>query len=363
MGERWKETFDRLTRQPVALRPPFKTRWANWHTSTYLPFSFSVVESKQLSLLVSRPGEITMSSRRDDQPGYPISPSSGYTPPVRIQTRPFDDARFVFHTTIFILACFALFAVFTWPRLLTRFSRGSEWTSGHFFYHSTKPQRRPPAPKRRPTISRPLEARYEKGLRAPNSDDDHTAVSHTGLVRREWERDAKVSLPPHCKSWSGIFHKLSTILSTRLDDGLSLGRCIILICYFSVVLFASLYKSNPFRDYLRTGFVSTAQIPIVFALGTKNNIIGRFLSMGYEKVKSAFSFSQFLASRLIFNCIRSSSITSIVSQGRLPYWLPTSTPLAIVSHFSQYFLVAAIDASHLSLRMDPARNRREKTPD
>ena len=226
-----------------------------------------------------------MSSRLDDQPDYPISPSSGYPPAVRAQTSRFNDARFTLHTTIFLLACFALFVVFTWPRLFTRFSRGSEWTHGHFIYHSTKPQRRPPAPKRRPTISRPLEARYEKGLRAPDSDDDHTAVSHTVLVRREGAHDVQVSLPPHCRSWSGIFQKFSAVLSIQLDDGISLGRCIILIGYFSIVLYASLYKSNPFHDYVRPGFVSTAQIPIVFALGTKNNIIGKFLSMGYEKVK------------------------------------------------------------------------------
>ena len=227
-----------------------------------------------------------MFSRRGDLPHHSRSPTSGFLPSVLVQTPRFNDARFVLHTTIFLLACFALFAVFTWPRLLTRFSRGSEWTRGHFLYHSTKPQHRLPTSKRRPTISRPLEARYEKGLRAPNSDDDHTAVSHTVLVRREWAHDPTVSLPPHCRSWSGIFQRISAILATQLDDGLSLGRSVILLCYFSVVLYASLYKSNPFKDYIRTGLVAMAQIPIVFALGTKNNIIGKFLSIGYEKVNT-----------------------------------------------------------------------------
>ena len=223
-----------------------------------------------------------MSSNRDGS-NQTTSTTSGYTPAIALK-RPVDDALFVFHTTIFILAFFALFAVLTWPRLLTRFSRGSEWTRGHLIYHSTKPQRRLPAFKRRPTISRPLEARHEKG-RAPNSEDDHTTFSHVGLVRRD-THNGKLSLPPHCRSWSGIFRKSSAILGTQLDEDLSLGRCIILLCYTSVVLFASLYKSNPFLDYLRTGYVATAQIPIVFALATKNNIIGKFLSMGYEKVRA-----------------------------------------------------------------------------
>jgi hypothetical protein len=87
--------------------------------------------------------------------------------------------------------------------------------------------------------------------------------------------------------------------------------------YFSIVLFASLYQSNPFKDYLRTGFVSTAQIPIVVALGTKNNIIGKFLSMGYEKVETV-PFSELMASRLTFIYNHASSITSIGSQELLP---------------------------------------------
>jgi len=221
-----------------------------------------------------------MSPQRQDLTN---SSTTGFNSTVKGQ--PFDDARFVFHTTIFLFACFALFSVSTWPRLFTRFSRGSEWTRGHLIYHSTKPQRRLPTFKRRPTISRPLESRYEKG-RAPNSDDDHTTFSHVGLVRREGTHGVQLSLPPHCRSWSGIFQRTSTVLGFQLDIGLSLGRCVILICYFSVVLFASLYKSDPFQDYLRTGYVSTAQIPIIFALAAKNNIIGRFLSMGYEKVRA-----------------------------------------------------------------------------
>lgn len=208
------------------------------------------------------------------------------------QHRPLNDYRFIFDITVVILSCFALFAVLSWPRLLTRFSRGSEWTRGHLIYHSTKPQRRLPTPKRRPTISRPLEARYEKG-RAPNSDEDHTTFSHVGLVRREG--NVKLSLPPHCRSWPGIFQKASAILGIQLEEGLSLGRCIILLCYTTIILFASLYKSNPLEDYLRTGFVATASIPIVYALAAKNSVIGRFLSMGYEKV----NFSEFTASRLI----------------------------------------------------------------
>jgi len=203
--------------------------------------------------------------------------------PAFVEPTHLNDENFIFNVTLFLLACFALFAIFTWPRLFTRFSRGAEWTRGHFIYHSTKPNRRPPVIRRRPTISGPLRPQHEKG-RVPNSDDDHTTFSHVGLVRREANNNTTFSLPPHCRSWSGINQKTSIILGFQPFDGYSLGQCIILICYSAIAIFGSLYKSNPFREYVRTGFVSTAQIPIVFALATKNNIIGRFLSMGYEKV-------------------------------------------------------------------------------
>ena len=216
------------------------------------------------------------------------SSSIVFAPSTTPQPPPFNEPRFILTITIVLLAPFALFAVLSWPRLFTRFSRGSEWTRGHFVYHSTKPQRRLPAVKRRPTISSPLESRNEKS-RAPNSDDDHTAFSHIGLVRRE---DVTFSLPPHCRSWSGIFQRLSAILGYQLFEGRSLGRSIVLLCYFGVVLFALLYKSNPFRAYPRAGFVTAMQIPIVFALATKNNVFGRFLSTGYERVKAVI-FSAF----------------------------------------------------------------------
>lgn len=210
-----------------------------------------------------------------------LSNSTGtQSTPAVAQPPPLDDSLFVINVTIFILVCFALFAVLSWPRLFTRFSRGSEWTCGHLIYHSTKPQRQLPTVKRRPTIG----SRYEKG-RAPNSDDDHTTFSHVGLVRRQATHDVTFSLPPHCRSWSGIHQKTSAILGIQLSEGYSLGQCIVLLCYSAIIIFASLYRSNPFREYVRTGYVSTAQIPIVFALATKNTIIGKFLAMGYEKAR------------------------------------------------------------------------------
>jgi len=66
--------------------------------------------------------------------------------------------------------------------------------------------------------------------------------------------------------------------------GYTIGRFLIVFGYCLIILVVSLYRCNPFLDYLRTGYVALGQIPIVFALATKNNILGMMLALGYEKL-------------------------------------------------------------------------------
>jgi ferric-chelate reductase len=39
-------------------------------------------------------------------------------------------------------------------------------------------------------------------------------------------------------------------------------------------------------DFIRTGLVALAQIPLVVALGVKGNLLGLCVGMGYEKMKA-----------------------------------------------------------------------------
>jgi len=56
------------------------------------------------------------------------------------------------------------------------------------------------------------------------------------------------------------------------------------------MLYAGLYKSSPFSDPVRAGWVSVAQIPFVIALATKNNILGYLLGFTYEKLNFLHRF-------------------------------------------------------------------------
>jgi hypothetical protein len=67
--------------------------------------------------------------------------------------------------------------------------------------------------------------------------------------------------------------------------GFSLGQVIILLGYFGILLATTVWdNSSPFVDVVRPGWIAVAQMPIIFALATKNNIIGMLLGTGYEKV-------------------------------------------------------------------------------
>jgi ferric-chelate reductase len=191
-----------------------------------------------------------------------------------------DDLSLVFHLNLVIFALFGLFSILTLPRFFTRFSRGSEWTTGLFLY--SRP--RSSTPKSKYVVSVPLESVSHKATFS-GSDDSHTLNSHTHLIRRAAdEKGRKLSLPPHMKSWTGRYHRISAFLDRECVPSYSIGRSVIVAGYFLVLLYASVYKSSPFSDPLRTGFVAMSQIPLVFALATKNNVLGMMLAVGYEKV-------------------------------------------------------------------------------
>ena len=53
-----------------------------------------------------------------------------------------------------------------------------------------------------------------------------------------------------------------------------------------LVLFATFDESDIFSDPKRSGYVAMAQIPIVVALATKNNVLSWLSGEGYEKVRA-----------------------------------------------------------------------------
>lgn len=66
-----------------------------------------------------------------------------------------------------------------------------------------------------------------------------------------------------------------------------------------LVLFATFDESDIFSDPKRAGYVAMAQIPIVVALATKNNVLTWLSGEGYEKVSLVLLCSQPLADNMV----------------------------------------------------------------
>ncbi|KDQ51898.1 hypothetical protein JAAARDRAFT_40722 [Jaapia argillacea MUCL 33604] len=197
-----------------------------------------------------------------------------------------DQDQLVFHLDIFLLAVLAFFTVITLPRVFTRFSRASEWTQGLFLYYAKLEA--PPRPRRRPTQIRnaaTVAARF-------GSDDAPMPDAHAHIPRRQIEgkrRSIAASLrtsfffPPHMPALSTTAPTFARILRYPITD-LTLGQIVLLTIYFSLLVYASLYKSSLFTDPLRAGFVAMSQIPVVVVLATKVNVIGILTEYGYHKL-------------------------------------------------------------------------------
>ena len=82
---------------------------------------------------------------------------------------------------------------------------------------------------------------------------------------------------------------LAYALNFRVAPGFSFGKLLVLLAYAAIMIYASLRRSDPFSDSLRTGYVAISQIPIAVALAGKTNWLSWACGVGYEKVQYGFS--------------------------------------------------------------------------
>lgn len=217
-----------------------------------------------------------------------------------------DAFSLVFHIDFLIIALATAFALSTLPRALARFSSAAEWRHGHILRSirlgparlrglQTKKNNprgsQDPGPSNEKDLSPqaagyPSSSGHEHVRDGVMSEESHTYFSHTHLIRHTSTRTlGPVSkLPPHFRAWSSILPPVGGLLRHRLNFGFSLGQALILGVYAAVLVYASFLGSNPFKDPVRTGVVAMSQFPLVYVLGTKNNVVGMCVGMGYEKV-------------------------------------------------------------------------------
>jgi len=80
------------------------------------------------------------------------------------------------------------------------------------------------------------------------------------------------------------FRRLLNPLRMRIAPGFSFGQLLILLAYLGTLVYGVFHNSNVLLDQSRTGWIAVSQYPFIYAFAQKNNLIGAFLGLGYEKV-------------------------------------------------------------------------------
>jgi ferric-chelate reductase len=216
-----------------------------------------------------------------------------------------DVEALVFHTDLFLAALAVAYILAQLPALLARFSSGSEWRGWHLLRPS-RVRAAEPLPYPRPLDSEAYTAsNARRHIHDGEISEVHTDVSHTTspisepasqahlkrrttTAHRRLHKDAEGSPPRHVKAWSSRFPKLASILRHPLEQGTSVGQGLLLLVFTCVLVYPTLYHSNPFTDPLRAGYVALAQLPVVVALAVRNNPAGMLAGVSYEKVSLGY---------------------------------------------------------------------------
>lgn len=222
----------------------------------------------------------------------------------------FNSGSFVYHIDLFLLALIILLIILRAPRLIARLGSPSSWLNyGHIlrYSHLQRPVRRTRGKGSYDGTHGDI-ALPEVGAVSPRHMDMPSADSHT-LQTHDYHlynpnnrragnntsgrlpRGPEPQYPAHLASCPRVFRGLARPLGWRVSSGFSLAQALVCLLWFLITLYATLYKSTgTFTDPTRAGWVGIAQLPFVFAFGTKNNVIGGLLGMGYEKLNFIHRF-------------------------------------------------------------------------
>jgi ferric-chelate reductase len=174
-----------------------------------------------------------------------------------------NNSKLVFDGDILLLAIVSFFVLLNIRRAFSRFSWASEWLQGHVLWFAS------PDNWRNRFASVPF---------------GHGAVEMAIDKESKASYAPSTNAPTHVPSILSTLHPISSPFTRRIMPGFSVWQAVILGVYGIILQYETFYKSNLFTDPIRTGFVGTAQIPFVFALATKNNLLGGLVGLGYEKV-------------------------------------------------------------------------------
>ena len=212
-----------------------------------------------------------------------------------------DVPALAFHIDMLLLGLFALYFLSTLPRTVIRLFQPSEAFSG-FFLRSAAQRISPLRSEstrtllREDTLSRSNTVTTSHGRthsvpavpKYTGEEERNVPKGFPALVTPVANRTRRIQpsyAPTRMPSWTTILHpSLACALNFRVLPGFSLRRLLVLLTYALIVLYGCFYRSDPFQDPNRWGYIAVSQIPIVVVLANKSNWLSWLSGVGYEKV-------------------------------------------------------------------------------
>ncbi|KAJ3559281.1 hypothetical protein NM688_g432 [Phlebia brevispora] len=185
-----------------------------------------------------------------------------------------DNGSVVFWTDIFLLLVLGIFVIAALPRSFVRFIRLSGWRKGVVLYRTSVI----------PEETRSTQSGTSFTLE-PSSEKNSKNTTSVKAISGYYEAQ------PHLESLTSRWHTLACIFREPILPRMTVGRALLLIFYFAVLLFAALFRNSVFKNPIRAGALAASQIPWVYILATKNNVIGTLLGLGYERLNYLHRFA------------------------------------------------------------------------
>ncbi|KAJ4487829.1 hypothetical protein J3R30DRAFT_3654244 [Lentinula aciculospora] len=201
-----------------------------------------------------------------------------------------NGSTIVGYANILLLMLIILLIFVRIPRFFARLYHHSEWESGHILRYV-------PFSARiigEPTIVDSL----SWGSIDLSSDSEDSSEAGKLFVQRITISDS-LQILPHAPSDASGLGSIFDFVHQRFVPGVSYLQLAMMSVWLAILCFPAFYQTNAFTDPVRFGWIAISQLPFVYTLGSKNNILGFLLGVGYEKLNLMHRF----VGRIVFAAV------------------------------------------------------------
>ncbi|QRV98391.1 Ferric reductase like transmembrane component [Ceratobasidium sp. AG-Ba] len=202
----------------------------------------------------------------------------------------------LYYVDMSLIGVLGLVTLIYLPRTIARYTHTSAFREGWALLRGNPhyPQARVKqiAKDKEPTTSNASRTQYPPAGRSVSVDtflppsSTVTHINRTPTIKAHLlnsENRGSGKQPAHVPGYRSYVPILGRILDYHIL-GHRFGQLIVLAAYLAVICVALFYKSSPVTNVSRAGFVVMSQMPIVFALGTKNSVITALTGISYEQL-------------------------------------------------------------------------------